>query len=301
MRRCLLAMAAAVSLLPLAGGVSAQPACIGQTRTAGSQTVNVLDGGGVLAQAKLNINIDGSGRAYNWDNTKGLIHLCNAARVHPADGAAYHGSVDGPTCTGRFMADLARIKAAGWTDPRVGAIEWYGVAASGTATINGRIIRGVVPAEIPDSGGFLVSPTTLEDTTFPATDQRRYVDPLTVASAVIPSSGALRPHGVTPGTLGVAWRRSTGIAVPFIVSDVGPRIGEGSPALARRLAGLTPKADLTRAERFQGQVATDAVTWVFFGGSKLSPPYTADAVETAAQAAFEAWGGLPRLRACASQ
>lgn len=125
------------------------------------------------------------------------------------------------------------------------------------------------------------------------------MDPLTIATAVIPSN-ALRAFGVVPGTLGVAWRRQTGIAVPFIVSDVGPRIGDGSPALARRLAGLAPKAELTRAERFQGQVDTPDVTWVFFGGPKLSPPYNAATVETAGQTAFQAWGGLARLRACAS-
>jgi hypothetical protein len=279
----------------------AQPTCAGEKRTAGSQAVIVLNQGGVLAQAQLNINIDGSGRAYNWDNTRGLIHLCNAARVHPAGAAPYEGSADNATCTGRFMADVARIKAAGWTDASVGAVEWYGVAATGSATINGRTVRGVVPAEIPDSGGFLVSPTTLEDPAFPPTDQRRYVDPLTIATAVIPSKGRLEPFGVVPGTLGVAWRKQKGIAVPFIVSDVGPAIGEGSPALARRLAGLPPRAELTRADRFQGQVDTPDVTWVFFGGPKLPPPYTASAVEAAAQAAFEAWGGAARIRACASQ
>jgi hypothetical protein len=290
-----------VCIVAMGGAAQAQPDCAGQARTIANQSVIVLERGGVLAQARLNINIDGSGRAYNWDNLKGLIHLCNAAKVHPADGTPYQGSVDNATCTGRFMTDVARIKAAGWTDATVGAVEWYGVVGTGSATVNGRTVNGVTPAEIPDSGGFLVSPTTLEDPAFPRTDQRRYVEPLTVATAVILSSGALRPFGVVPGTLGVAWRKQKGIAVPFIVSDLGPRIGEGSPALARRLAGLAPKGDLTRAERFQGQVDTPDVTWVFFGGPKLAPPYSAEAVEAAARAAFEAWGGLARLQACASR
>ena len=90
---------------------------------------------------------------------------------------------------------------------------------------------------------------------------------------MIPSSGALRPYGVVPGTLGVAWRRRTGIAVPFIVSDLGPRIGEGSPALARRLAGLAPKAELTRAERFQGRVLESAVPSTTLSGPTIA--YTA--------------------------
>jgi hypothetical protein len=288
-----------LAVLTVAAAAHAQPTCVGQARMVGSQAVTVLDQGGVVAPAQLNINIDGSGRAYNWDNAKGLIHLCNAAKVHPAGSAPYQGSLDKPTCTGRFMTDVARIKAAGWTDTSVGVVEWYGVVGTGRATINGRTVQGIVPAEIADSGGFLVSPTTLEDPAFPATDQRRYVEPLTIATAVIPSSAALRTLGVVPGTLGVAWRKQKGIAVPFIVSDIGPRIGEGSPALARRLAGLQPKADLTRAERFQGQVDTPDVTWVFFGGPKLPPPYTAAAVDAAAQAAFEAWGGQARIRVCA--
>jgi hypothetical protein len=293
-----LAAGAVLSALMLAVTLRAQPDCAGQPRTAGRQAVIVLNQGGVLARAKLNINIDGSGRAYNWDNTKGLIHLCNAAKVYPAGGTPYDGSVDNATCTGRFMADLAHIRAAGWTDASVGALEWYGVVATGSATVDGRTVRGVVPAEIPGSGGFLVSPTSLADPAFPLTDQRRYVDPLAIATAVVPASGVLGPFGVAPGTLGVAWRKQKGIAVPFIVSDTGPRIGEGSPALARRLAGLAPKADLTRVERFVGQVDTPDVTWVFFGGPKMAPPYTAATVEAAAQAAFEAWGGTARVHAC---
>jgi hypothetical protein len=288
-----------LSILMMAAVPKAQPNCIGQARTAGGQAVIVLDHGGVLARARLNINIDGSGRAYNFDNAKGLIHLCNAAKVYPAGGVPYQGSTDNATCTGRFMTDLTRIRAAGWTDPSVGALEWFGVAATGSVTIDGRTVRGVIPTEISGSGGFLVSPTTLVDPAFPPADQRRYVEPLTIATAVVPSSGALQPFGVVPGTLGVAFRKQKGFAVPFIVSDAGPRIGEGSPALARRLAGLTPKADLTRAERFQGQVDTPDVIWVFFGGPKMTPPYTAATVDAAASAAFQAWGGLPRMQACA--
>ena len=297
-------MGIVLAIASTAGARPGQTPCPGKPTTVGAVPAMVLTVGGLAARARLEINIDGSGRAYNWDNSKGLIHLCNGARVFLPDGSMYEGSQSNAICTGQFMQDVARIKAAGWTSGQLGAVQWYGVAATGSAVVNGRTIQNVVPAEIPGDAGFLVSPTTLEDPSFPATDQRRYVDPLTVASAVIPSGRQprefLRSLGVVPGTFGVAWRSNPGVAVPFLVTDLGPRIGEGSPALARRLAGLQPKADLSRSERFIGQVGTPDVTWVFFGGTVMPPPYSAATVEPVAQRAFEAWGGLDRVKACAA-
>jgi len=51
--------------------------------------------------------------------------------------------------------------------------------------------------------------------------------------------------GVVPGALCVAFRNRVGV-VHFIVSDV--RIGEGSPALACRLAGLADLGLFWRAD-----------------------------------------------------
>ena len=104
--------------------------------------------------------------------------------------------------------------------------------------------------------------------------------------------------GEVPGTTGVAMDRRRGIAVPFIVGDTGPRIGEGTPALARLAAGLPIKEDITRAERFAGQVDGANVLWVFFGGAVLPPPYDSASVRSRAGAAFAAWGGAARLQAC---
>jgi hypothetical protein len=57
--------------------------------------------------------------------------------------------------------------------------------------------------------------------------------------------------------------------VPFVVGDGGPRIGEGSPALARRVAGLQPSDEITLKNRFAGQVDKKTVPWVFFGGQAM--------------------------------
>jgi hypothetical protein len=52
-----------LAVLTVAAAAEAQPTCAGQARMVGSQSVTVLDHGGVVAPGKLNINIDGSGRA----------------------------------------------------------------------------------------------------------------------------------------------------------------------------------------------------------------------------------------------
>jgi len=66
---------------------------------------------GFATYAKVNINIDGYGRAYHRENykTDAVIHLCNAGEVFLPDGSSYQGSESNATCTGKFMKDLANI------------------------------------------------------------------------------------------------------------------------------------------------------------------------------------------------
>ncbi len=257
---------------------------------------------GVAAFAKMNINLDGSGRAYHPDNALGgaLVHLCNAGRVYLPDGTHYEGSESNATCTGRFMNDVARIRQAGWHDPSIGAVHWYGILGEGSVTINGRTVDAVTPVLNKNGSGFYVSPTSLFDPTVsdPA-DQSRYVDPLRVASAVIPND--LGPSGIAMGSFGVAINVKKNIAVPFVVGDRGPRIGEGSIALARLAAGFPLTDKITRANRYVGQVDERDVLWVFFGDAATTfHRGNEDAVTTSAQAAFARWGGQERLARCAA-
>lgn len=262
-----------------------------------------LTDGGIAAFAKLNINIDGYARAYHPRNAQAgaLIHLCNAGRVHLPDGSAYEGSESNATCSGRFMQDVARIGAAGWADPSVGAVSWYGILGRGSATIKGRQIGSVEPVLQKDGSGFYVSPTTLADRSVAdAAEQSRYVNPLRIAAAVVPRS--LIAKGVATGTFGVAFNTGKRIAVPFVVGDAGPRIGEASVALARLAAGEALKDDLTRAERFTGQVDAPDVLWVFFKGAAERFDSRNESATTAkAQAAYQAWGGDARLAKCVQQ
>lgn len=282
----------------------AQP-CEGDIRPIGSNTVTqtalVVQGGGVALYSRMNINLDGYGRAYHRDNFQGggVIHLCNAAQVFLPDGTSYQGSESNATCTGKFMQDYQKIRGANWTNTSVGAIRWFGVVGTGSVTIAGRTVTSVVPVEQPDGSGFYVSPTSLLDSaiTDPG-DQRRYVNPLSVPAAVVRNSPALAQLGVVLGTLGVAVHRERKIAVPFIVGDFGPRIGEGSAALARLVSGHPLVDIIDRKTRLVGQVDKPAVLWVFFGGPKLPPPYDAKRVRGEAEGAFVKWGGETRLRTC---
>jgi len=88
-----------------------------------------LDGGGIAAFAKMNINLDGYGHTYSPENYEGgaLLHVCNAGKVYLPDGSSYQGSESNATCSGRFMQDFKRIGGAGWQDSSVGAIKlvWH--------------------------------------------------------------------------------------------------------------------------------------------------------------------------------
>ena len=118
-----------------------------------------LTDGSVAAFSGMNINIDGYAKAYHPNNREAgaVLHLCVGARIWLPDGSFYEGSNPPANCTGKFMADLARIAAAGWQDPAVGVVEWYGVAAEGSVKMAGRTIRSVKPLLQKDGSGFYVS------------------------------------------------------------------------------------------------------------------------------------------------
>ena len=281
--------------------LGAAAGCRGQLVDRGRSTFLELADGSLVAYGKMRVNVDGSGRAYHRDNYEGgsILHLCNAGEVHLPDGTRYHGSKSNAICTGKFMDDVERIRAAGWTDPEVGAVRWYGVHATGSARIAGRVVPRAIPVEQPDGSGFYVSQTTLEDRNFAPADQRRYVDPLVVSHAVVRNDS-----DIPLGTFGVAYRARgcrggrDCAPIPFIVADIGPRVGEGSVALSRAVNGLPFTTDIDRENRYDGDVSSDDILWVFFGGTRATPPYTAESVSARATAAYETWGGQDRVDLC---
>jgi hypothetical protein len=243
LRKTLLFISATLLIIPL--GTS--QTCAGKPQPLGGKSGWALDGGGFAMFSKMNVNIDGYAKAYHPDNAAAgaLLHLCVAGKVYLPDGTSYEGSESNQTCTGKFMTDFAKIRAAGWQDPSVGAINWYGIVGQGSATIHGRTITAVKPVEQKDGSGFYVSPTSLFDHSVrDEGDQDRYVNPLRIPAAVVPR--VLQSKGIVMGTFGVAIDKKKNIAVPFVVDDSGPAVGEGSVALARMVAGQ-PSPTTSRA------------------------------------------------------
>lgn len=299
MKTMLAAAMVGLLALPLAGEAQT---CAGHPARSigGVQNSWALDGGGLAAFAKMNINLDGYGHAYHPSNfaSGALIHLCNAGKVYLPDGSSFQGSENNATCTGRFMDAFKRVGQAGWKDPTVGAINWFGILGRGSATIHGRQVQDVMPVTQKDGSGFFVSPTSFFDAsvTDPA-DQARYINPLRVPAAVIP--GSLASQGIRMGTFGVAIDTREKIAVPFVVGDGGPRIGEGSAALARLVAGQPLTDDVTHQTRGVGQVDTPSVLWVFFGGQPTTYDHNQEGkLADDAEQAFTRWGSQARLQQC---
>lgn len=301
--RFLLASLCWLAAGPALGVGASEPTCAGALLPGvGGKNVRAwkLTDGSIAAFSGMNINIDGYGRAYHPRNREAgaVLHLCVGGKVWLPDGTSYEGSESNATCVGRFMADVARIEAAGWTDVSVGVVQWYGIVAEGSAKIAGHHVQGIKPVLQRDGSGFYVSPTSLFDKSVTdIADQRRYVNPLRVASAVVPSS--VVRQGIGFGSFGVAINTKKQIAVPFVVGDGGPRIGEGSPALARQVAGLSVSDEINLKNRFDGQVDGLDVLWVFFGGPTEPFDHQKDAeVAAHAKLAFDAWGGTARLAQC---
>jgi hypothetical protein len=281
---------------------AAAQSCAGKPllNVGGVKNLWALDGGGIAVFSKMNINVDGYGRAYGPRNYEGgaVAHLCNAGRVYLPDGSSYEGSESNATCTGRFMQDFRRIGEAGWRDASVGAIQWFGILGEDEVIVHGYKVESVKPVLQKDGSEFYVSTTSLVDLNVTdLKEQSRYVNPLHVPSAVVPRS--LVSRGIVIGTFGVAIDRRKNIAVPFVVGDEGPRVGEGSSALARLVAGKPLTDVLTYENRYVGQAETSDILWVFFDGESTKYDHTHEGKLAAdAKKAYEKWGGEVRLADC---
>ncbi|EJT04963.1 hypothetical protein [Rhizobium sp. CCGE 510] len=272
------------------------------TQAINSQMAFEASDGSVLFKEHMMINFDGFKYAYHKNNIKGgaVLNLCNAGKVFLPDGSSYSGSESDETCTGKFLQDYRKIGKAGWHDPTVGLINWYGVLGKDNVKIHGQVVKRVEPIEQNDGSGFFVSPTALADETNENdADQSRYLDATKIPAAVVRGPKLVSDLPVVAGTFGVAYDLSKKVPVPFVVGDYGPKVGEATPALARKLEDVDPSVPFDRKHRYAGGVDERRIVWIFFrNAGQAQPPFDEQTVTTAAQKAFEKWGGEPRLQEC---
>jgi hypothetical protein len=239
--------------------------------------------GAVLFAGPMQVNTDGAPTSYHPDDlwgTDGLAinTICNGASAVLASGER----LDYRQCT-RLIEAVREARAADWEGfPR---IEFYGVA-----TRNGR------PCTAP-SGHFVSTTALAADPSRDRCDQARYLDALTVPFIIRPGASAFTDQGMGLGDLAVTVEPRSGRMEFAVVGDIGPRRGlsEGSVFLARTLRGQATQPTTRR------EVAATAVPRVWtlvLTDATLEAPITTDRIRAAASAAFEAWGGRPRLDAC---
>jgi len=199
----------------------------------------------------MNIDLDGSPNAY-----------------HPPVAGHPHGK--GP---GLGLEDLRNASSNLKDGPTA---VWVGIVTDSAG-------KPVVQKEGPFSG-FYVSQTTLEDSTFPKNDPRRYVDATTIPYVVL--NPKLRKNGgLNVGDLAVVVLGREQPKIGFgIVADIGPGngLGECSQALAASVGipSGTENADLI---------------YIYFATPTNRRVRTVEEIHNQADALFTAWGGISRV------
>jgi Fungal chitosanase of glycosyl hydrolase group 75 len=137
--------------------------------------------------------------------------------------------------------------------------------------------------------GYYISCTALADWTRPLNDPARFVDASKIPYIVLPGEVA-RQSGARVGDFAVVVNLWNGNYSYAIFADVGT-LGEGSIALANNL-GISSNA------RHGG--TWWGVLYLVFPGSGDHRPKSLDEIDRTSQKLLGDWGGVPQLRACAS-
>jgi Fungal chitosanase of glycosyl hydrolase group 75 len=155
---------------------------------------------------------------------------------------------------------------------------WWGIATDSSG-------KPYVQSKDDMAPGFYVSTTALEDNTISGNKQARYVNSGKIPFIVLPSKPKFSPQQQL-GDLAMCFNTQSGKQSWAIYADIGPsnQIGEGSMALSAAL-GLSdsPKT---------GGTGKEIIAMVYWPGSRVGWPRSAEELSAKAQELFKAWGGL---------
>ncbi|HEV2553236.1 MAG TPA: glycoside hydrolase family 75 protein [Bosea sp. (in: a-proteobacteria)] len=255
----------------------------------------------VLFGGSMHVNTDGTKRSYRvedfWGTKDAVNNLCNAMSDRCDD-------LTKPQMRARRIL-TEQAKANGWQRADLAATK-----------IEPKIIpNGPDGKPCAEKDGFMVSATALVDAS--VRDQcnpARYADAMILPAIVVPGRIKNVPTGfelndAKVGDLAVVATRDLSKIVYAVVGDSGPTkdIGEGTIALARALLGKNHDPVNYREVRgrppFRGQGwdVPQTITLILSGSRDNRTPYmTIARIEQDAASKFAAWGGVERLRACAS-
>lgn len=264
----------------------------------------------IFFSGDLDVNTDGAARSYHPDDPRGrtiaLNNMGNAiTRIFDARGRDITCSPRRGNCFSSFMTVFEAARDADYDPaghPRIetdGIIPWRRDAALGRD----------VPCTIqtgPFAGYFVSQTALLTNRNADICDQARYLDALSINAVVLPRQADWRSQDVRTdhGDLAVLLDADTGRVAFALIGDTGPRtsIGEGSVALAAALGGEVLAADATFDDI--KALKRDRVATVIFPTRDVprmtDGQFTQADMDQLGQQALDAFGGLQRLRACAS-
>lgn len=266
-------------------------AFVHETRHNGDRIVYEDTSGSLLFTTDYAVNTDGARSSYHPDDPYGseglaINTICNGANVTMPDGTQYNYS----NCR-ELVSAFRTARDGGWVGDNLPKMSFYGVATE-PATDKPCII-----SEGPYAGYF-VSTTSLNNPGVTGDcNPERYLDSLDVPFVIYPGDREFTTRGMGLRDIVAIYKPETDKLVFAIVGDRGPRwgLGEGSVAVSKQLRGIETNPETRRQTYAYG---AKGVTTLVLTDTRMSGPFSAEAIEAAGRDALREWGGLERLKAC---
>lgn len=256
----------------------------------------------LLFVESLNVNTDGTRRSYSvddfWGEKTALNNLCNAMSDACADLSKNE------LRNRRIVTQQAA--SADWPEDQLKKTK-----------ISSSIIPFKDGKPCPPVNGYLVSATALHKSAISdVCEISNYVDALVTPALVLPKNPSKKElsqfakRNAKVGDLVVAMLYGGSQPVYAVVGDTGPatELGEGSIALNGKLLGkASPPVNYLEVRgkgEFKGRAWTaPRTTVIVFPGTRdeSNPLMSPDRIDVAAKKRFDDWGGIERMKSCASE
>lgn len=258
----------------------------------------------------LDVNTDGAARSYHPQDPRGrslaLNNMGNAiTRIFDRQGQNITCSPRSGPCYTRFIQTFEAARDAGYPAQGAPRVETTNIIPWKMDSALGRQVPCTISTG-PYAGYFVSQTALIVNRGADICDQTRYLDALTMNAIVLPRNATWRSQGVVTdgGDLAVLLDQRSGRVAFALVGDRGPAasLGEGSVALAAALGNVQVAPNATYASI--RSLARPLVHTVIFPSRDVprltGGTFTQSDIDRLGQDALAAFGGVNRLRACAS-